>query len=447
MSQSFREEFAALIAEIVNTNTKVNCEKTLKRCIDNWKRQANIPGETQLQTFIDVYKPSPEVIRRLYELRPLAKANRPNPASPDTPKRPTPIPIRTLQVSSTDGGRMGQQAHSKLVGAQKIIDEVINGVLTAETVFTSLEGQGGIGKTAIGASAVRAVCRHPNAPFEAVLWLELGSYFSLAQGKAVHSVTEGELTNQLQSMFGSSNYEAILRERPFLVVIDNLETEDQANAVMRVIQPLAHGQSRFLLTSRFQLKPAYPSVNAIRVPPLNRKSGASLLRQLFKRNHLTIDQDSIDSILDVVDGIPLAIHLIAGLILNHPSATVPKVVKAIREVRGDEARFGNDQRITNMFEYLYGQIWELLSDDTRDLLVAFALDTTDRPGITYVEMEELDTELDEPALGAATQQALNYYLLQLASIGDRHAPRYNMHALTKAYINKQANEDEAGADE
>jgi len=437
MSRSPREEFASLITQVVSDHPQASPDKQLQRCIKNWQKppsKQNIPGEKSLQNFINVYKPSQEVARRLHELCRLAKANRDAGSPSQSAQRASPIPIRTLRASNT--GRVNELAHTELVGVKKLEKGVTGSIFGIYTPFTSLEGQGGIGKTSICHAAVRHICNRTDAKFEMVLWLELGGYFSLAKGTSIRSDTEQDLVTQLRSMFGVDDFEVPLRTKPYLVVIDNIETEDQAESVMSVIQPLAQAPSRFLLTSRYRLNQKFPNVNAISVPPLKRKDGERLLRQLLDgRGRLRLDTQEVEHILDVVGGIPLAIHLLARLALNTATMSLKDIVDALAQARNSAA--GGDDVIEKMFEYLYAGIWNLLSDDTRDLLIALAL-YSQTPSIAYADLNELGLNFDPAQLEKAVRQAQDYYLLQKSDIHYSQSPTYNMHSLTKAYINKQA---------
>ncbi len=437
MSRSPREEFASLITQVISDHPQASPDKQLRRCIKNWQKplgKQNIPGEKSLQNFINVYKPSQEVARQLHDLRRLAKANRDAGSLSQSAQQASSIPIRTLRASNT--GRVNELAHTELVGVKALEKRVTESIFGIHSPFTSLEGQGGIGKTSICHAAVRHICNRTDAKFEMVLWLELGGYFSLAKGTSIRSDTEQDLVTQLRSMFGVDDFEVPLRTKPYLVVIDNIETEDQAESVMSVIQPLAQAPSRFLLTSRYRLKQKFPNVNAISVPPLNRKAGERLLRQLLDgRGRLRLNTQEVEHILDVVGGIPLAIHLLARLALNTATMSLKDIVDALAQARSGTA--GGDDVIEKMFEYLYAGIWNLLSDDTRDLLIALAL-YSQTLSIAYADLNELGLNFDPAQLERAVRQAQDYYLLQKSDIRYNQSPTYNMHSLTKAYINKQA---------
>jgi len=301
----------------------------------------------------------------------------------------------------------------------------------AGPLMVSLEGIGGIGKTALA----RAFVAQPNvsADCPAILWVsarqatlaEDGSLMSIpnsattleditlrmAEQLGMASLTGKPLSERLEGLYTA------LGNKKTLTVIDNLETAEEIHELVPALAKMA-GTSRFLITTRQTLR-AYPFIHIIPLSELTADGAYNLMSAELIRRGRTVRATARDfaDLYQVVGGIPLAIKLAAAQLSLRP---LHEIVKNLRQ-----ASMGTDQ----MYRYLYWQTWQALSDPSRLLLLSFLSADAEGEDLDFLRtMSAQDDEQFYQALFELDQ----FSLLEVS--GDAARPLYRLHRLTVTFL-------------
>ncbi len=194
-----------------------------------------------------------------------------------------------------------------------------------------LEGIGGIGKTALADWAVRQVI---TAPFYTdIAWVSARQeIFTLWSGLSAQPprpaltlegfldalITQLDLPDlrPLPPTHKFNEVRTFLKEQPYLIVVDNLETAADYQALVPHLLDLA-APTRFLLTSRYSLR-AYPGVYSITLQELSWPDSLELMRHEAHERGIhwlgEASEETLFLIYQVVGGNPLALKLVVGQI-------------------------------------------------------------------------------------------------------------------------------------
>jgi hypothetical protein len=301
--------------------------------------------------------------------------------------------------------------------------------------LVALDGLGGIGKTTLAqAIAIRLA---EAGPFTDILWVSTQQSQLLPSGEirplARPVLTFGELLSHLAGQLGREDLIAsspesreqtlrvIFQTSPYLVIIDNLETMADYQALVTRLHTMS-GPSRFLLTSRYSLRDL-PFVYVHSVPPLSQADSLALLRHELERRerHTLCDatsENSLDAIYRIVGGQPLAIKLIAAQLSRLPLACV---VNDLQNARSQAAQ--------SLYDFIYRRTWILLDEPARQLLMNMLLVS---PNGEDMEWLQLTCGMAADILDAALKQLMDLSLLQVT--GSLEHPFYRLHRLTITFL-------------
>lgn len=201
----------------------------------------------------------------------------------------------------------------------------------------SLEGIGGVGKTALARAAVEALVREGS--FQRALWVTARQQFfawGRTQTEPRPALTYGDLCAELHAALGLpaadgqpvAEQERRLREalaaRPTILVVDNLETAADVQAVVAGLDRLAR-PTKVILTTRHRVS-AYECVTALSLRELGHEDALAFIHHhAAERNVPALLDASLDDlarIADVTFGSPLAIKLVVGQMHTRPLAVV-----------------------------------------------------------------------------------------------------------------------------
>lgn len=305
-------------------------------------------------------------------------------------------------------------------------------------LFVSLEGMGGIGKTALARAAAELLAEQ--AGLAGLIWISARSEKLTAGGiepldEAAQSLTD--VVNQLWQKLGLgsvdslSTDEKLLRLAPilantrYLVVIDNLETVADSQLLIPRLHALA-GATRFLITSRESLS-AFGFVETYRVPELSPGDSAALLTAETGRlgqGAVALERADLDRIYDTVGGVPLALKLVAAQVVVMP---VDRCLDGLRP---------SGRRPEALFEYIYRHTWRLLSDPARRLL--FAIHDTITPDgarLRWLNQMGAGAGLSADEFAGALAELHRYSLLEISSAPDDRY--YRLHRLTIMFLRNE----------
>lgn len=394
--------------------------------VENWIVEGTLPQTHNFLSLLselnttDLYK---EALKNAYFDLKVARRKKRSEKSADEqvtidPIPPQPANTPLIGISSV----VAQIDVNRLVGVGEMGQAVVDSLLKDNARFISIEGQGGIGKTAIALWVVDRIRQEQR--FEGIVWITVGDYFSLSLGEIATIESEPLLDQiaRLLSLTHSQMVTNVLQNSAYLIVIDNIETDTDAQSILPLLQALALGKSRVLLTSRYSISQDYAHVLSLEVQPLSRASVGDLLHWFSK---VKLSPKKMDEVYEVVGGIPLALHLLARLV---KSGNLTSLLNGIKNAKHDESDQG--AKIAAMFEFIYGRIWQRLAEDTRQFIVLFARQSP--PGGHLLRDYALISCCVQDDCTSVLEQALSYYLV--TSYGEDDNQYLVIHELTRAYI-------------
>jgi len=320
-----------------------------------------------------------------------------------------------------------------LVGVEGRLDELQDLVTSdQEPWIVSIEGLGGIGKTALANALVRRVAL--SSHFYEVAWvsakqqefLPSTGFHDTGRPALDADTLIDSLLEQLdrRDALARSPQEKLaaltegLKKQSLLIVIDNLETLADYQTLLPLLRKLAR-PSHFLLTSRHSLR-AHSDVACFDLPELNGDDTLAFLRQearVRRLGTLTKASDAqLRSIHDVVGGNPLALKLVVGQIASLP---LSQVLDNLREARG--------KKIEELYNFIYWQAWAALDTAGRQALLSMPLAQNGTIGQLMAV-----SELDPDDLAQALEQLVSFSLVDVG--GDLEERRYRIHRLTETFL-------------
>jgi hypothetical protein len=205
-----------------------------------------------------------------------------------------------------------------------------------------------------------------------------------------------------------------------LVVIDNLETAVDYQALVPELRDMVN-PTRFLFTSRHSLHD-YPGIHGLTLDELSANDSLTLLRhEAGERGLADLSAASDENLLqvhEVAGGNPLALKLLVG---QMHTLSVSQVVEDLHQARG--------RRVEELYQYIYWQSWQLLSDEARRLLAIMPLVAESGGGLAQIAAL---SELAEERMMAALKQLVALSLVNVT--GTVEARRYGIHRLTETFL-------------
>ncbi len=342
-----------------------------------------------------------------------------------------------------DQARSEYQAHlekrlklppeTQLFGVETQQHHLQERLLSAESGWIlSIEGLGGIGKTALA----NALIRQPELAgrFQQFAWVSAKQQDFLC-GLKREQQTQPALTADalIEALFeqlvvpltlGQSlqqkhtHLTQLLKDKPHLIVIDNLETIPDYQALLPTLHRLAN-PSKFLLTSRYSLQ-AQPDIFCCNSDELNPVDTLRFIRHEAKMRGLSLlvnaAETDLNRIYDVVGGNPLALKLVIGQVSVLP---LEQVLNNLKQARG--------KKVQALYTFIYWQAWHMLDPDSQQVLLVMPL--TQRA--TLEQLLAL-SQLESDNLNEALEKLVALSLVQVR--GDLETRRYTIHRLTETFL-------------
>lgn len=341
--------------------------------------------------------------------------------------------------------RLEAPTYDRLFGVDTIAAQLLHRLTTqGQPWLVVIEGIGGIGKTALADAVIRRAI--PAQSFGGFGWVSARQQrFSLAgaiQPLAQPTLTAEQLIEQLANQLlavetpgqGSTplfiaNAATLarltnrLKAVPHLIVIDNLETVTDLEALLPILQRLAN-PTKFLLTSRTSIyseTATYP----FSLPELGEADALALVRHEASLRHqdelATATDELLQAIYATVGGNPLALRLIIGQTRIH---TLDLILADLKAARG--------QASTELYAYIYRYAWEHLDDLSRRALIAMPF--APPHGATLNQLVGI-SQLPSAELRHALQQLVVLNLVNRS--GALNESRYTIHSLTRTFLLEQ----------
>jgi len=293
----------------------------------------------------------------------------------------------------------------------------------------SIEGLGGLGKTALAHAAVReALSSGPWADLAWVsavdrpfyLWEAPDTPPPLDPDRIIEQIAMQldlpEDVINLPSTERRSAVKATLSAKPYLVVLEDLEPEHRPKDFLpNLITPT--GPTRFILTSRQRL-PMFPGCANLFLHELTRDACFAIMRYEAQERKLQISVDDMEKVYALVGGNPMALKLIIGQAVSLPLHRV--LENLLPATKGTPAG--------NILQQIYRHSWKLLLPSARQIL--FAMERFSPNGTSYEDLQTA-TDLSSKELDSALQQLVTH---SLVVYNPAPVDQYIIHRLTYLFL-------------
>ena len=330
--------------------------------------------------------------------------------------------------------RLPPPTYTRLFGVEQQLADLTEMLLDDQRYWlVSVEGMGGVGKTALARAAVEEALGQGR--FAQVVWTTAqqqafawGELWPLDRPPLTLEGVLDDVARQLEApdLLLLDQEEKLRRLRqlvgaqPTLIVVDNLETAAEFREIAGGIYALAR-PAKLLVTSRHRLG-AYDQVTAVDLQPLDFEDGLAFIRyHAAERNvrYVTSASSSQQArIQKITGGNPLAIKLVIG---QARVLSLSRVLADLEQARGRSAEF---------YLYIFRYSWEHLSEVARQVLVCMPL--LDPRGAIREDIAGVSGIQDEDVLSAALVELVDVSLLNR---GQRAGQiEYSIHRLTEHFV-------------
>ncbi|RPI58659.1 MAG: hypothetical protein EHM56_01205 [Chloroflexi bacterium] len=333
--------------------------------------------------------------------------------------------------------RLETKEPPRLFGIHDKLDQVLS-TLSAHGPpwLAAVLGIGGIGKTSLVDAVVRRLVE--TSQFVNIAWVSARqdrfTFWNGLEEKVLRdaALSMEELVDTLVEQLGfldlgqlpATQKRAGLRARlnasPYLVIVDNLETAVDYQALVPELQNLAN-PTWFLLTSRHSLHD-YPGVRCLSLDELSENDSLELLRHEMSTRCLEgiagVTEEDLRQVYRVAGGNPLALKLLVGQMYT---LSLSKVIDNLRQARG--------RSVEDLYRYIYWQSWSLLTDQARKVLAIMPLVAQSGGQLEHIATL---SEVENGPLLDVLQQLIALCLVNVrGSVDDR---RYSVHRLTETFL-------------
>lgn len=209
----------------------------------------------------------------------------------------------------------------------------------------------------------------------------------------------------------------ILRQAPYLILVDNLETVDNAQELLAKLRGFLN-KSRVLVTSRQKVH--HDFVLPLSLHELSQDDSLCFLqRDIAQRGELlslSLSQEKLLDIYHVTRGAPLAMKLVVAQALH---LDLDHTLHELEQTRGD------------IYPFIFRQSWEKLSLAAQLILIYIG-----KTVVTTVSSEELaeieEITKNEHEFLEAIRQLVDYSLLDVYHYSAQ--TRYGIHQLTRKFV-------------
>ena len=329
--------------------------------------------------------------------------------------------------------RLEVVTEQQMVGVTAEIQQLTMAIRQQESPWIiAIDGIGGIGKTALASAVLGRVM--VAAHYHDVIWVSARQQDFLP-GIGLRTIKRSELNldgftsaalkqmdaNILLSVSPREKNTILrnrLKEKRYLVVIDNLETVVEYQTLIPMIRELAN-PSKFLLTSRYSLH-NHSDVFCHTMKELSLGDTIQFLdyeiKSRGKESFWQASEENLQDIYEVVGGNPLALKLVVGQSLV---LTLSQVLENLAQAQS--------QNIDELYTHIYWQAWHALNEPGQQTLLAMPL----ARGSDFDHLSAL-SETDDIDLQQALEQLVTMSLLIVHGSLDNR--RYDIHQLTETFL-------------
>lgn len=353
------------------------------------------------------------------------------------------------QIERQAAIRLEAQTNSELFGVNSQLVRLVAKLSSNEAPWIiSLEGMGGIGKTALANVVMRHMIGLPH--YADFAWVTArrnalaldGSFQSHAQP----SLTTNALVDHLVAQLSNQHRGLItlppdqkrnwlryqLKEEPHLITVDNLETVVDLETLLPLLQELCN-PTRFLLTSRLGLD-HYNHIVSTQVLPLAESDALRLIRYEADQRQfpeiLQASESQLQTIYETVGGNPLALRLAVGKLAID---TLDNVLNDLKQAHGTT--------VENLYTYIFHSAYRKISPNQRRVWMAVSLLLGP---VATVEMLSKSTQLAAQEVRQALENLIRMNLVDVRGTLEQRS--YALHPLTHTFLENQFGRWETGGD-
>jgi len=333
--------------------------------------------------------------------------------------------------------RLGAPPAAPLIGIERQLQTLLKTVSSSAAPWlVSIEGLGGIGKTALAYT----LSHQPDltSHFYDVAWVSAkqqeflpghGLETEVKPALSVEALIDA-LLEQLDETIPRTQPPAhkrlalldLLKQAPYFIIIDNLETIEDYQTLLPALRQLVN-PSKVLLTSRHSLR-ACPEIFCLTLSGFDQANTVRFIRQEAELRGLSIlanaSEAQLKSIHQVVGGNPLALRLVVGQVSMLP---LSRVLENLRQSRG---RQNNE-----LYTHIYWQAWRMLDQISQQIFLCMPLAQNG----TLEQLLAL-SQLEVEPLCRALKQLIRLSLVQ--DEGNLEERRYMIHRLTETFLLQEA---------
>lgn len=313
--------------------------------------------------------------------------------------------------------RLPNMSHP-LFGVEAAVEELAAKALAQDEPWTMvLTGIGGIGKTSLAVAVAKRLLEE--FAFEGVVWAQV------AGEAAVGEVVFAQFAQQLgvsSTLSPAEQRQAvcqILQACPYLMVVDNVESEGELVTLLQEVGELAN-PGKILLTAR--VRPPEVVVWGYGLGELSLTAVSDLIHHLTNANNYPAfalpTTEEIEALYDLAGGNPLAIKLVAGLM---PVAPLPVLLADLQRAAMKETQ--------GMYRHIYWRVWHSLSPEAQAVLLSLLLAAGN--GFTASHMLAV-SKLEAGAFWTAVHLLISRSLLEVRH--EKPEWRYSIHRLTASFL-------------
>ena len=311
------------------------------------------------------------------------------------------------------------------VGRGKEKDRIHKALLLSDAYAVSIDGIGGIGKSALALEIAHdclEVARGNKeadniAHFKGFIWatakaaqLSLDSLLDkIARALEYPGIAQQSLSDKKQAV------KKLLRTDPYLLIVDNFETITD-NDVVDFVRALP-APSKVLITTRQQ---NLYWTHAISLKGLSQSEGLTLIRLEGQRLGVKALEEAEDEILtglyEATGGAPLAIRWTVGQI-KHRGQSLESILDVLHEARSD------------IFEDLFSRSWSLMTAEAQRVLLVMPI------FVVPAERDAIEAAsgLQGRGLDEALGLAVELWLIEATDELRASRRRYTLHPLTRSF--------------
>jgi DNA-binding transcriptional ArsR family regulator len=214
-----------------------------------------------------------------------------------------------------------------------------------------------------------------------------------------------------------------LKEHPHLIIIDNLETVLDVQALLPTLRRFA-APTKILFTTRKSLF-AEAGIYRYVAEELSEANALQLVREGARLGNLMelaqASDEDLKPIYETVGGNPLALWLIVGQTHVH---SLDLILTNLVQARG--------QTVKELYTYIYRQAWDSLDEVTRRLFLVMPLIPAIGGDFQHLQMT---SGLTGGQISYALKLLVNRNLVDVR--GDFKKRRYTIHNLTRTFLHER----------